>query len=335
MAWRGQKWICTNMKDKLVEWLKSQQNVLDKIISNAAEDYYEHNYCKPNFSYDLKKCQEESFNLVGSKDLCYDRPNTAFTYSLWYHARRVNTFLSFFASSLINYNSSDKIEIFDLGAGVGAIQWSIALIICGMKKVGYSPPIVTLINIDSSPFMMEYNEKYLWKHFLIEYPEISSTNFNVKYSINSWQNPDNITLTNPWIASSYLFDMSDNEDEISKGFMELIEYFKPSTLLLLTSAQEKKILFLNKISASLESKGFMVTGKYTRGINLLYSGLLNHVSAFRKQLTLNHEGRGLGSNASWDDNSFIGLTLTKKADPTSIKYTTETLYCFRKRKKKN
>ena len=239
------------MKTPLLTWLKDQQEKLDMIIKSSAEDFYNSNVDRENFEFDLQECQHESFNLVGGNDLCYDRPNTPFVYSMWYHARRINTFLSFFADTLLKNTSNDKIEIFDLGAGTGAVQWSIALILCGMKALGIKTPKVTVINVDSSPFMLKYGKDFLWKHFLISYPEISSLQFEARYSVNSWQNPDNVTLSNPWIVSSYLFDMSDNEEEIAKSFWELIDSFQPSQLLLITSDQPKKKLFLSAIENTL------------------------------------------------------------------------------------
>lgn len=299
------------MKEKLLLWLKNQQNTIDKIIKLAAEDFYVTNSTRLNFAFDLKECQEESYNLVGKKDLCYDRPNTAFVYSMWYHARRVNTFLTFFTDAFFKNNTNEKIEIFDLGAGTGAIQWSIALILCGMKSLGASVPKVTVINVDSSPFMLEYNEKYLWKHFIVLYPEICNLDFQAKYSVNSWQNPDNLTLSNPWIASSYLFDISDNEEEITKSFLELIDSFKPITLLLITSDQEKKRQILSRISSSLIAKQFVSLNIYETNQNLLFSGKLLQLSNFREKLGTSHVARGLNNNVTWNDKSFVGVGFTK------------------------
>jgi hypothetical protein len=58
------------------------------------------------------------------EDLCYDRPNSPLVYSIWYHGRRVNTFLSCIAKMLFNTKNT-QIEIFDLGAGTGAVQWAV------------------------------------------------------------------------------------------------------------------------------------------------------------------------------------------------------------------
>ena len=114
------------MKRQLTEWIKAEQRNVDEAIANAALKYYQEHKSEPNFQYDLKQCHIESYNLIRGKDLCYDRPNTAFAYSLWYHPRRINTFLSFFLDQILE--QKQNIEIFDLGAGAGAIQWGIGLI---------------------------------------------------------------------------------------------------------------------------------------------------------------------------------------------------------------
>lgn len=299
------------MKEQLISWLKEQQPILDKIIFEAANEYYQQNKSKENFEFELSECQKESFNLVNQEDLCYDRLNTAFCYSLWYHGRRVNTFLSYFADSLLN-SGQDNIEIFDLGAGTGAIQWALGLVYSGMQALGIKTPNLKIINVDSSPFMLSYNEKYLWNHFKRKYPLCSEPNFSTSYSLNAWTNPDNIQLTNPWIASSYLFDMSDNQEEIAKGFNELVDTFRPTNLLLLTSTQTNKVTFLNKILATLKDKDFITSGLHTKEKgNLLFSGTLPIVSKFRADLAKQFNANGLGRIATWDD-SFMGLTLTKR-----------------------
>jgi DNA helicase II / ATP-dependent DNA helicase PcrA len=143
------------MKEQLKLWLKSEQNNLDKIIANSAVAFYTEHEGNPNFRYDLKQCHIESYNLIKGKDLCYDRPNTAFAYSLWYHPRRVNTFLSFFLDKVIDHQE-EHLQLFDLGAGAGAIQWGLGLIYVGLKRLGKIPPKITVINIDTSPFMLVY-----------------------------------------------------------------------------------------------------------------------------------------------------------------------------------
>lgn len=70
------------MKEQLKTWLLSQQDVIDKVVANASVKYYNENKSEPNFQYDLKQCHIESYNLIKGKDLCYDRPNTAFAYTL-------------------------------------------------------------------------------------------------------------------------------------------------------------------------------------------------------------------------------------------------------------
>ena len=110
-------------EQQLFSWLASQQSTLDQFIYKSGLDYFTQNKSKPNFVYDIGECQSESYNLINNQDLCYDRANTAFAYSLWYHARRVNTFLTFFAKKLLTTQETE-IEIFDLGAGTGAVQWA-------------------------------------------------------------------------------------------------------------------------------------------------------------------------------------------------------------------
>ena len=295
------------MKIKLKEWLILEQDNIDKAIANAGNKYYVEHQMKSNFQYDLQQCHLESYNLIQGKDLCYDRPNTAFAYSLWYHPRRINTFLSFFLDKVLELQVQ-HLEVFDLGAGAGAIQWGLGLIYAGLKKMGITPPRITVINIDTSPFMLNYNKEYLWKEFLNVYPEIDN-NFIVEYEVNSWNNERNLETSNPILAASYLFDASDNKEEIANDFKSLVNKYKPNTVLLLTSSQPEKVQFLKEIE-----KQFKQNGYHTNNIiesNLIFNGQLTHINKFRTTLGTKLNISELQRSSSWTDRSHFGLILKK------------------------
>jgi len=294
------------MRKELELWLKSQQATLDEIIAEAANSFYKDHENELNFQYDLKKCHIESFNLVRGKDLCYDRPNTAFAYSLWYHPRRINTFISFFLQKFIDIQG-EEIEIFDLGAG--AIQWGLGLIYVGLKRLGKQPSKVTLVNIDTSPFMQMYNRDYLWKSFLKRYPEIDE-NFLVEFEVNSWNNHQNLSFSNPIIAASYLFDMSDNKVEITNDFKKLVQKYKPTTLLLLSSNQAPKVAMMRELQKEFLNLGYSST--MLREVDLLFSEPLTNVNTQRRVFSSKLSVPELSRSASWLDSSYTGLVLEKK-----------------------
>jgi DNA helicase-2/ATP-dependent DNA helicase PcrA len=314
------------MKEReLLDWLQLQRPKLDLIISKAARDYHDVHKHRVNFGYDLAECQFESYNLVRKKDLCYDRANTAFTYSLWYHARRINTFLSHFAKAILN--TSDKtIEIFDLGAGTGAVQWAIGLIYHKLKESGVEVPKIKIVNVDSSPFMLYYSRDYLWKHFLNEYAFCNDFDNSIAYEINSWSNSKRGAVTNPWLTVSYLFDISDTENSqtnldyqeaVKAGFNDLITLFNPSTILLLTSDQPAKRDLLNTLQGEFVRNGY--TSQAINNASLLLKGPLEETSKFRKELFDDYltslttlEAKALSKNATWADASFVGTILTKQ-----------------------
>ena len=313
------------MKDKIQEWLISQQSNIDKIIASASVDYYNDNITQSNFKYDIQKCHHESYNLIKGKDLCYDRPGTAFSYSLWYQPRRINTFLSFFLQKLIELEGQ-HIEVFDLGAGTGAIQWSLGLIFVGMKRLGYNPPKVAVINIDTSPFMLNYNRIYLWPKFKEYYPEIDN-NFIADYEVNSWNNERNLETSNPLLTASYLFDSSDNKKEIAKDFNKLVEKYKPNTVLLLTSKQSDKVAFLEELKTDFENQGF--TSEEITDSNLIFSKPLVQINKLRTDLSKELGINELNRETSWKDWSYSGLILSKsRAKITFSKETISELNIF-------
>jgi DNA helicase II / ATP-dependent DNA helicase PcrA len=286
------------MKEQLKTWLLSQQDNLDKVIANASVKYYNDNKGKPNFQYDLKQCHIESYNLIRGKDLCYDRPNTAFAYTLWYHPRRINTFLSFFLDKVIQYQGQELI-VFDLGAGAGAIQWSLGLIYAGLKRLGKPTPSITIVNIDSSPFMLQYNRDWIWKEFVQAYPEIDA-NFKIEYEVNSWNNSRNISTANTILAASYLFDDSDNQEAISKDFIKLIEIYKPSAILLLTS-EKKAAKYFPVLRQDLVKLKY--NSQIIQSTQLLFNKPLTSINNIRTQLGKVLNITELNRATSWYDAS--------------------------------
>jgi len=286
------------MKEQLKTWLLSQQDVIDKVVANASVKYYNENKSEPNFQYDLKQCHIESYNLIKGKDLCYDRPNTAFAYTLWYHPRRINTFLSFFLDKVIQYQGQELI-VFDLGAGAGAIQWSLGLIYAGLKRLGKPTPSITIVNIDSSPFMLHYNRDWIWKEFVQSYPEIDA-NFRIEYEVNSWNNSRNISTANTILAASYLFDDSDNQEAISKDFIKLIEIYKPTAVLLLTS-EKKAAKYFPLLKQDLVKLKY--NSQLIQSTQLLFNRVLTNINSIRTQLGNILSIDELKRNTSWYDAS--------------------------------
>ncbi|MEQ9287694.1 MAG: UvrD-helicase domain-containing protein [Cyclobacteriaceae bacterium] len=292
---------------EIKKWILSQQDILDKITSEACREFWEANKSNPNFQYDLKQSHSESYELVNGRDLCYDRYTTAITYTLWYHPRRINTFLSFFIDHVLSW-SGQRIQLFDLGAGTGAVQWTILLAAYAMKKFGIKPPEVHIINIDTSPFMLYFNRDYLWQHFAKEY-DLSEININIEYSINSWNNEYHLKSTNTIIASSYLFDASDNKEKIQADFVELVKKYDPSSLLLLTSNNKRP--YLDSMKKDFLDLGYTIDN--SSNSPLLFSNQLTEINRFRRELHGSYsEVSPLSRGSSWRDPSYYGLVITKQ-----------------------
>ncbi len=307
-------------------WLRSQQGTLDEIIEIAARKFLEDRKGEVNFGYDLAQCQAESYNLFDGCDLCYDRPNTPLTYSLWYHGRRVNTFLVHFAESILK-TQQEVIDIFDLGAGTGAVQWGIGLIYAKLKEAKVQVPRVRIINVDTSPFMLYYGRDYLWAEFLKKYPACSG--IVDAYEINSWSNRREMEIVNPWIIASYLFDVSDTyrgetfpeyRQSVKSAFAELIQNFNPAHIFLLTSSQDNKLKLLGEISADVRRAGYLL--KEVKDESLVFAGNLPRVSALRKELAVKYASEmsslevrhrdSLAKGTSWEEGKFMAHILSRQ-----------------------
>jgi DNA helicase-2/ATP-dependent DNA helicase PcrA len=294
-------------KSEWLSWLKSQQTNIDSIIANAANNFFETHQRNENFWYDVRCAQNESYNLSQNKDLCYDRVATPLSYSLWYQARRVNTFLSHFLDQLIEIEFEERIDLFDLGAGTGAVQMSLGLIYAKLKRDNKPVPKVRIFNVDSSPFMLTYNRNLLWPEFFKYYPE--AREIYTEYHLNSWNNNDEVKLLSPWISASYLFDMSDNSNQVKEDFLKIIDIFQPSNLLLLTSDQPKKRLLLTDLTNELNKKGWLA--KNESSLQLIFQGTPNKVNELRKHYANISGVSNLGRQSSWTDYSFISTKIKK------------------------
>lgn len=289
--------------DKLIEWIAAQQDIIDESIKNAAADYFKHFRSQTNFFFDVKECELESLALSSGEDLCYDRPSIGFSYSLWYHGRRINSLLRFFAEKLYE-NRDSTIHVFDLGAGTGAVQSAIGIVLAGIEALGLPQPNVRVTNIDTSPFMLEYNRSYLWKWLKSRYPILKK--IKCEYQVNSWSNPDSFQSTNLWICASYLFDHSEHIDDLTESFERIVQAVNPAAILLTSSSGKRKLL--EKASDRLSKLNFEYS---TVDLRSVFSGPLRQVHAGRAWLTNNTE-LNFRTVPSWDERSIHGVFLTSR-----------------------
>src|SRR5260221_3060219 len=144
---------------QLISWLKEQASVLDEIIASACRKFQQDaliNRSADQFGFDLAECQRESWNLWDGKDLCYDRPNTPFVYAMWYHGRRVNTFLTHFAETLSDARGNGRLDIFIFGPGRGAFHWAVVLFFHKSSSEEMAFPKSGTSNWVPSPFMLTF-----------------------------------------------------------------------------------------------------------------------------------------------------------------------------------
>jgi hypothetical protein len=295
------------MNQQLLTWLQAQQDNVDQIIYRAANQYYRHQRDTVRFNnldYDIGVTTQESFSLSDGKDLCYDRPTIGFTYSLWYHARRVNTFLMYFLRELTSTPAA-SLDIFDLGAGTGAVQWAVGLVLAGMKACGLPTPRLNIINVDSSPFMLEYNRDYLWQQFIAAYPVCQE--ISCSFNVNSWSTPAEGNGVQAWVVSSYLFDHVENKEFLADGFKTLVRIYQPERVLMLTSAQQTKKVQLNLVAQAVKSVGYQLTAYDPT--TPLFKGELPLVTSLRRALKEKRQIPVPYKEVTWNDHSFTAVAL--------------------------
>jgi len=291
-------------KEILVSWLREQQPKLETILLTSAEEYYNNYSTNPTFAYDAKKTGEEMWLLAHGGDLCYDRPTIAFNYSLWYHPKRINTFLRYFTDLIYDARNENAIEIFDLGAGTGAVLWAVGLVVSGLKTLRMPCPKIRVINVDTSAFMIIYNYDFLWKNFVREFPHAEEISKQDDYRLNSWSNLDESNCTNIWLCASYLFDHSENSQAIADEFNAIVTRYKPNKVLLLSALRKK--VYVDAVANIIQALNY---GGYNSILtNQIFSGRLTRLYEFRNRISQQHS-LNLTGIPQWNIDSLYGRIL--------------------------
>ncbi|AEE52604.1 UvrD-helicase domain-containing protein [Haliscomenobacter hydrossis] len=302
-------------KEKLIDWLRAQQPKIESILLNSAQEYYSKYSAKSYFEFDAKKTGQEMWSLSRGEDLCYDRPTIGFNYSLWYHPKRINTFLQYFTDLIYDSRKEKHIEIFDLGAGTGAVLWAVGLVVSGLEALKIPSPKIRVINIDTSAFMLIYSYHYLWKNFIKEFPQAEGVSNQTDFRLNSWSNLDEALCTNVWLCASYLFDHSENSEAIAEEFKELISQYKPNKILLLSSA--KKCTYVNTVADSIQTLGYNGFGTILK--NQIFLGALKHLYRFRSNISEQHK-LNLSGVPKWNIDSLCGRVLMNHNPMLSLNF---------------
>ena len=290
-------------KALLTNWLRTQQTTLEKILLESAQEYYSKHSELSYFGFDAKETGADLWLLGKGKDLCYDRPTIGFNYAMWYHPKRINTFLRYFTDLLYDSRFEEEINVFDLGAGTGAVQWAVGLIIQGLKSLDLPCPNTRVISVDTSAFMLIYNYNYLWKHFAEKYPEAASISDKGDYKLNSWSSLEEKKLSNVWLCASYLFDHTENETAIANDFRAIITEYQPKKIILLTSSQSRKIAFCNSVADSILQLGY--SNATTPSTSQIFTGALHNLTEFRNEISSSHN-LNLSGLVKWDIDSLYG-----------------------------
>jgi len=292
------------MLDSYLSWIKNQQENLDSIFATAANKYYQENKDAENFAYDAIKTKNECFLLGSNKDLCYDRFTIGLSYSMWYQGKRTNAFISYLAKLLYDSREEPEITILDLGAGTGAVHIAIAICQQSLIQTFSKCPIISVINIDTSPFMLDYNRKYLWPTFIDHYNK--AVNINSVYTVNSWENSDVKSYTNFWVTASYLFDQSDNVEHLTSNLSSLVKDLQPRYIICNTS--KNKGYLLKNPAIKIKEFDYDIINSVVKP---LFTGSLPKVNAVRA--LINKElGVGYSGNVLWKENWITSVILQLK-----------------------
>jgi DNA helicase II / ATP-dependent DNA helicase PcrA len=287
------------------EWITGQKDEIERIIVAAANEYLEQRR-STNFLFDLEQTRQEAWNLTGGKDWCYDRYTTGFFYSLYYQGRRINTSLNFAIETVLAASKRERsLTVFDMGAGTGAAQIAIGLVLQALKESEKFVPAVRIVNLDISPFMLQYHKMFLQSRFAEKYPAFQM--IRAEYEVNSWTNIFDLDLEYPIFIASYLFDHDENTQEAKAQFLELINKYKPEEVYLITSPGKREICI--RAATEIENKGY---SNSELGTEYCFQGNMTRLVQFRQNFNENYGNIFIGRHPSWDETAFYGRKLAKK-----------------------
>ena len=264
---------------------------LDRALADAGRECAAELLARPNGVYDLRRATAESYGLSQGADLCYDRPSTGLSYGLWYHARRVNTCLRQVLPAVAGARPGSLV-VHDLGAGTGAFLWAFALSAYAARACGGTPPAVHVVNVDSSPVMLDYLAR-AWRHLVSVFPE-AGEGVTWERAVNAWTRSE-ASAAEGWLCASYLFDHSDKADDLSRDFAQLLGGYEPSRVLLSTSSRKGAESF-GEITRAMAGRGYLRVDASGASV---FSGQLRRVSEVRAGLT--RLDARIRPRAYWDD----------------------------------
>jgi hypothetical protein len=152
--------------------------------------------------------------------------------------------------------------------------------------------------------MLDYNRSYLWPNLIKFYPIVS--NIITEYSVNSWDQSVGNDSSNIWLTASYLFDHSENSDNLKLDFKSLLQKLQP-TKILLSSSLNKKV-FTNQLAEELKENEYVTVPVES---SLIYSGVMTKTLEMRQWL--NKNGCSLNGTPTWNEHAIYGLVLTSKS----------------------
>ncbi len=264
---------------EIQEHIKSYRDKIEWVIAQAGRDFVHVNKNKPNLGFDLKTAESEALLLRDNDDLCYDRLTTPLSYSLWYQGKRLNAFIVYFSELLYNSRNENSIRIFDLGAGTGAVQFACSVVIQAMHEKGIRTPVVSIVNIDTSPLMLNYHNTYIRPLVDSAFPK---GRIKCEYQVNSWHNSEHTSHSNNWIIASYLFDHSETISDVKLNFFKLVKKFNPNKLILITASRKRH--FVQSLSSHLKD----VYSTHTISDTGIFNGPLTQVQELRREISRKH-----------------------------------------------
>lgn len=301
--------------DKLINWVVGQKDRIETAIVTSVDTFLENRRITHGYSnvvYDLHQTQQESTLLAKGGDFCYDRFTTGALYGLFYQGRRINTSLKF-AAGFVSEAITDKkpIEIFDLGAGAGAVHIAVALCVEGAIQMGETAlPAIRIINVDISPVMLDFAANYSAPAFQELFPQ-GFGHVMAEYESVSWTNSMGVEIINPYIVASYVFDHSDNKEAVAKTFRDIVEKFDPEQVVLTTSWKKQELVESFAQDKQL-SKKFLYE-KIPFRWDLPIKGPMSTLQAYRKELNATH-GTNLKNHdmVTWNEKSFYGAIFRRR-----------------------
>ncbi len=192
-------------------------------------------------------CDADRYTCGGDCD--YALAGAGVMYTGHFHGKRVHDSMAVL-ETLPDMFRTKELHICDVGAGSGAALWAWALIACYLRDIKTECPVHNWTSIDSSPCMLEQNER-LWLELCKVLPDVQKVVSRQVPICTDWRTQHTIP-TGAVVIGGYLFSREDStrHTRTARAFASTLQDSGAAAVVLWTA--ESKTIVMRRLIRQLK-----------------------------------------------------------------------------------